>query len=460
MNIIQQSLEIITKEYYENLESLVKNHENISDFILKTDKMLKNIGTMLVKNKLEEVDQCVKCSRERKKNWNVERSRDEKTLSTIFGDVTYKRTYYKNNKTYEYAYLSDETLGIMAHERMDDSLRAELVDKAANLSYEKTINNFDNVGIHSRTAVMKAIRKVEAIRNDAVPLKFRKQKVRVLYVEVDEDHLAIQRGKGKMAPIVYVHEGIEKISKNRNKLKNVRYFTGVKTKSEDLWLEVADYIEEAYDTDAMEKIYLSGDGASWIKEGLNWLPKSYFVLDRFHLAKYVKRATAHIPEMHGKMWECIDKNNKKDAKKLFDKIMKSTEKESKRKSVAESRTYIIGNWDAIQRQYMEDYVGCSAEGHVSHMLSDRLSSRPMGWSIEGADEMARLRAFKFNGGNVYEYIVNKRKADEKTKRIQKLDTRIIKNSKNDSYEKLNNITVINFGKKNWASSLLKSIRAV
>jgi len=174
MDIIQQALEIITKEYFENLETLVNNHENISDFILNTDKMLKSIGTMLVKNTLEEVDQCVKCSKERKKNWNVERSKDEKTLSTIFGDVIYTRTYYKNKETGEYAYLSDEAMGIMAHERMDDLLRAELVDKAANLSYEKTINSFDNVGIHSRTAVLKAIRNVEAIENDAVPLKFRK----------------------------------------------------------------------------------------------------------------------------------------------------------------------------------------------------------------------------------------------------------------------------------------------
>jgi hypothetical protein len=37
----------------------------------------------------------------------------------------------------------------------------------------------------------------------------------------------------------------------------------------------------------LETIYLSGDGASWIKNGLNWLPKSKFVLDNFHLKKYI-----------------------------------------------------------------------------------------------------------------------------------------------------------------------------
>ena len=42
--------------------------------------------------------------------------------------------------------------------------------------------------------------------------------------------------------------------------------------------------------------------------------------------------------------------------------------------------------------------GCSAESHVSHVLSDRLSSRPKGWSKRGADRMSRLRCFEQNNG--------------------------------------------------------------
>ena len=39
------------------------------------------------------------------------------------------------------------------------------------------------------------------------------------------------------------------------------------------------------------------------------------------------------------------------------------------------------------------FEGCSAEGHVSHVLSERMSSRPMGWSKRGADRMSRLRCY-------------------------------------------------------------------
>lgn len=38
MDIIQQVIEIITKEYYENLEELVNNKEYIADFIIENYK--------------------------------------------------------------------------------------------------------------------------------------------------------------------------------------------------------------------------------------------------------------------------------------------------------------------------------------------------------------------------------------------------------------------------------------
>ena len=47
---------------------------------------------------------------------------------------------------------------------------------------------------------------------------------------------------------------------------------------------------------------------------------------------------------------------------------------------------------------------CSAEGHVSHIYSDRMSSRPLGWSRTGADKMSRLRIYRQNKGNMLELV--------------------------------------------------------
>lgn len=63
---------------------------------------------------------------------------------------------------------------------------------------------------------------------------------------------------------------------------------------EDLWTEVATYIYEAYDLDSVENIYIAGDGAKWIKTGTEIIKDSKYVLDHYHLSKYVKILTAHL----------------------------------------------------------------------------------------------------------------------------------------------------------------------
>ena len=67
--------------------------------------------------------------------------------------------------------------------------------------------------------------------------------------------------------------------------------------------------------------------------------------------------------------------------------------------VEDVRTYLVGNWEAIHRAFRDKNVlGCSAEGHVSNVYADRMSSRPMGWSEDGCDAMCHLRCYVRNNG--------------------------------------------------------------
>ena len=117
------------------------------------------------------------------------------------------------------------------------------------------------------------------------------------------------------------------------------------------------------------------------------------------------------------------------------------------KSVKEAKRYILGNWNGIRNQYESDYEGCSAEGHVSHILSSRLSSRPLAWCKIGVDQMARLRAFAANGGVVYDLLMEKKRAAQKEARILKIDQEVTGNRKVVGlYETLDNITILNIGK--------------
>ncbi|MGI6574815.1 MAG: ISLre2 family transposase [bacterium] len=457
--IIQEIIQKIISSYEKELKKLIRERSDISEFILATKKTLDEIGVTLVAEALETIDHAYKNSKERKRCWTVKEKAAEKTLATIFGEVRYKRTYYKNKKTGEYSYLSDEAVGISAHDKLDASLKAKLIEEAVYMPYSKSGEKASEAVTLTSQTVMNSIRELGSVDNDAVEIKQDKRNVKVLYIEADEDHVALQDGGFIEPKLVYVHEGRKEVSKNRYKLLNVRYFSGVYANSDELWVEVLDYIDKAYDMDAIEKIYLSGDGAPWIKKGLGWIKGSIYVMDRYHLSKYVTQATAHMGYTTPIMWEYINVGDKDRLKELFKAIISTTEPETKRRSVQEARMYILGNWDGIMRQYDADYTGCSAEGHVSHILSSRLSSRPLGWSKTGVDQMSRLRVFVANGGNVYDIFIQKKKAALNEARKVKVDREIMRKRKlTASHETIGNITILNTGKRTWISQFLKSIR--
>ncbi len=64
----------------------------------------------ILKEMLDEVDRRIKEARDKKQFREV--TLQEITLSTLFGDITFKRGYYKNTETNRYVYLSDEVLCI------------------------------------------------------------------------------------------------------------------------------------------------------------------------------------------------------------------------------------------------------------------------------------------------------------------------------------------------------------
>ena len=224
-------MNMIIHEIAENIEKTLLAGGNISDFIQKTKKMLDEIGVEITAKALETVDKLVKENEERKRDWKVKNKKSEKSLATIFGEVKYKRTYYVNKQTDEYRYLSDESVGIKANDRMDILLESMLIEEAIETPYRKSSEKISkNVTLTGQT-VMNAIRNLDTVSNQAEPR------------------------------LVYVHEGKQKIGKDRYKLINPRYFSGVYKENADLWLEVADYIDEVYGNKNIEKIYLSGDGA-------------------------------------------------------------------------------------------------------------------------------------------------------------------------------------------------------
>jgi hypothetical protein len=456
MDIIHQTMEIITQGYYESLKKLMDGEASASDLVIDLEAMLRKVGAKLAGEALEQLDEAIRIGRERKKEWHIERRGDEKNIATALGEVSYRRTYYRHKQRREYAYLSDEWAGIENHARMDDSLRVKLSANAVDGSYQKAVERESHSGIVSKSAVMNAIRKIGKLSNEAAKIQGKKKPIDIVYVEADEDHVALQQGGTALAKIIYVHEGKEWVSKGRYRLKGVRYFTGADQSSEDLWLEVATYLDAAYES--IGKVFISGDGHRWIKEGLNWIEKSVFVLDRFHLAKYVRQATGHMEHAREPLWGYLERGMSRAVSDLMDVLEEYAQSPAKKQEVRDAKRYIENHWAAIQRQKSQGYVGCSAEGHVSHVLSARFSSRPMGWSLLGLDLLARMRVFQFNEGNLYDFVRYQKMNEAKEQRIRKLDQRVWNRSRKTSHEVLRNLTAVNYGKNNGTRVLLKACR--
>ncbi len=459
--IIQQFGEKIkgnTKEFLENIA--MENGESISDFVRLLKKDMDELGRELCKYLIENLDEMIKESPNRKEKWDIVRKKDRK-LVTEFGEINFERRYYKSKFNGEYQHLADKKLGIGKYQRVDRGLEAKMVDSATDKSYAKVGNEIVNSLKISDQTVMNKIRKLDKIDNDELNNPSDKKEVEYLYVEADEDHVSLQNGNNSAPRLVYVHEGISR-EEGKNKLKNSYCFSGVYTKSEDLWLEIMDYIDANYELDSIKQIYLAGDGALWIKEGLKWLPKSKQILDRYHLNKYVLRATGHAEKLRFELWDGINNLDRAKIKETFSELISKAEKESKKKAIRQSRSYIYNNWAGIVNYYEDDNsIGCSAEGHVSHILSDRLSSRPMGWSKQGVDQMSRLRAFKFNGGHledIEQMILEKEKEKQKEENLIEIESKVVNKRLKKRYTGKNeNIPSINKGLKTGLFKAVKSL---
>lgn len=472
-NSIQQFNEFGFKKIEKAIENFLVEKKDIGDLVLGIQEGLYELGRNILSEVLEEMDEHIFESKERKKRYEVVRKNDENSLLTSFGMITYNRRYYRSKESGKYKHLVDDHVGIQPHDRVSADVVIKALDEATQSSYRKAGTNVAYDSDLTKQAVMNKVHEIEVV--DA-PLKFSEKKaLRVLYIEADEDHVALQnKVKGdnekrksgiSMPKLVYVHEGIdtEKSTVKRNVLKNVRYFGG-DFKSEDLWLKVAQYIDDQYDEETIETIYISGDGASWIRQGLHWIPKSRFVLDNHHMNKYIRVATAHLPDemMYYAIRDSIEYPDKKMTAAAFDKVIGMTETDTKKQAVREAKRYILNNWDGIEikEEKADEIVGCSAEGHVSHVFSERLSSRPKGWSRVGADQMSRLRVYKKNGGKIYDLVMGQKKKEQKEKHIQEQEELLSRFRRSSArYEDTvnTNLTVLQAGHK---TALYKALRGL
>ena len=395
---------LVEQKILSTVEEIIKILEGEVEYTIferQLKKELDSLGIDLIKEVLKALEHKIYHSAERKRLWKVVRKNDEKTLLTPFGQLEYERTYYRHKETKEYAYLVDEKAGITPHLQVSTTVKAELAENVTQVSYEKAVQQLSRYNPELRVSKQTAGACVKAFQTKPLQPPGQKRRVEVLYIEADEDHLRVRGKKGSQARLIYIHEGVA--DSPRRHLKKVRHFTTVTKNTIEFWLEVCDYIDAYYDLEKLKEIYLSGDGAHWIRVGQEYIPGVTFILDKFHLARSILRATAHSPELKGRIYKDIRLLNKQGVMSHLREALSLAQEGARRKRVMQTITYIRNNWEGIEAAVKHPHVTCSAEGHVSHVLASRMSGRPMVWSVQGAENMAAMRAVQANNESVSEH---------------------------------------------------------
>ena len=121
-------------------------------------------GRKIYQERLKEIEENIRQSEFRKKNYYVEHKADRRTLLTTFGNLEIERAYYKPKNGGKSVYLLDKYVGLAPHDKVS-------------------------------LAVKNTIHELEVELEEQIPVQ--KKKIKNLHIQADEDHVALQFSKKK-----------------------------------------------------------------------------------------------------------------------------------------------------------------------------------------------------------------------------------------------------------------------
>jgi len=215
-----------------------------------------------------------------------------------------------------------------------------------------------------------------------------------------------------------MHTGLD-----RNALIDPVHIQGYGLTPEKHWEYAYGLMAEHYDMRKVSRIFIYGDGASWIKTGLDLFPDAVYVLDEYHLEKHIRSFLAGeiCRTFAPRVRAAVREGNAAHFQKLFyemeDAVREGMEPgkglAKKMKALKADGAFLLAHWQAILNGRDPLAIGSCTEALVSHVLSKRFSRDPMGWSKAGLAKLAMVRVFCLNGGFVRPCDIGAGRAEER-----------------------------------------------
>lgn len=409
---ISEISEEIVNSLIDNLFNFDNSHIDYFQFINRISEASRKIILATIAETFETIDTVFCNAPSRSEKYYINKSNVSRTITTIVGDLTFKRTYYisKANPNFRF-YFVDLIFGLHKYDHYDSIIKDIAIT---------------NVFQSSQAQAARDISKYEK------------------YIGAQDQENDI------MVKCFVTFESIKQVGKNRRALVNRYVFS---TTGKNAWSKFMDHIAKRYDFSKIRHIYLLADGGNWIKNGLHELKlyaqnKPQFCLCEFHFKQAINHISSDKDERK-KLLEIFNTKPFEEFKKRIDELIVINP--NRKETITNKYNYIKNNKSAIKRMLNLD-IGSSMESHISHLIASMFASRPKGFSTKRIDNYLKLNDYFFNNINIFDLYRN----SFNNKDVEKVDENIFSNNFTN-YNENGNIPILSSGKSSPTYVALKEL---
>jgi hypothetical protein len=186
-----------------------------------------------------------------------------------------------------------------------------------------------------------------------------------------------------------------------------RHYFACPHDSANFWQACHDYLEERYDLSKVKQIYILGDGASWIKSGVQEMKtadtKCAYALDRYHLSQSVHKITKD-KDLRKKIKDYAVHGLRSEFNKIINSIIES-EPERKEK-IEDCRKYLLSNMNGAVIMHEQVKIGCAMEQAICHVYASSFTSVPKAYGKNHLHNYVDARIHQQNNENMKELYIN------------------------------------------------------
>ncbi|HEY8416429.1 MAG TPA: ISLre2 family transposase [Limnochordales bacterium] len=408
----RQLLEI-TLRLAQVVEKALREATDFRTLELDVARGAQDAARQLLVTALEALDQQLMEQRDRRQLKCV--NRQWRSLLTWFGEIQWQRRYYQDRQSGARRFLLDEVLGLEPRQRYSPLVRELGIELCTQVPFgaaEEWLERLSQGAVRvSRMALWADVQAAGALADQEA--KARRQAVfergempagsrpaAAVDVELDEVWIRGRRrgADGRKERIALMHalayEGKARDERGRTVLKNRRVHVAVGEGRESIEEALAAFAAE-WDWSRVGRCTVGGDGASWIRKALEYLPQASYRLDPFHLKRAMRRGLRHDPEAHQQLAEALAAGQPWSEVKAVLEAARRRARGEARDRIRELAQYLENQWDGIVADSEARRLG-AIEAQNYHVLARRMKRRGAAWSEPGARHLARLLAARAN----------------------------------------------------------------